>query len=150
MLWFLLNTKHGITLKGTLLALPECVRLGWKWRTLTLAFFTTEIIMSVCYNISLNSCWSDLVRAGGLLYWAFLSSKAIKCPTDLATVSSCKCPTREPFWRRKLSTVDLLINICCSVKKKNIVSVWKGTSELVSTWRSTVLSLPLQLRYQVT
>jgi hypothetical protein len=39
----------------------------------------------------------------------------------------------NPYWRGRLSTVDLLIKIACFGRQKNIVSVWKAadTNELV-------------------
>jgi hypothetical protein len=48
----------------------------------------------------------------------------------------------------RLSTVDLLIKVACFVKKKNDIFNRKmSLSELVSTRRSTVLSLSLQLNF---
>jgi hypothetical protein len=45
-------------------------------------------------------------------------------------------------------TVDLLIKIGCLVEKKSIVLTRESSlSELVSTMRSTVLILPLQLGF---
>jgi hypothetical protein len=44
---------------------------------------------------------------------------------------------------RRLSAVDLLINIACFVKEvNNIFNTKRGRSKLVSTMRLTVLSLP--------
>ncbi len=50
----------------------------------------------------------------------------------------------NPYWRGRLSTVDLLIKIGCLVKKISF-SFKSSWSELVSTWRSTVLRLLPQL-----
>ncbi len=48
-------------------------------------------------------------------------------------------------WRERLSTVDLLIKIACFGTKVNCIFNTKmSCSKLVSTIRSTVLSLPLQ------
>jgi len=45
--------------------------------------------------------------------------------------------------RLKFITVDLLIKISCLVKKINVVSVLKSKLSVVSTNRSTVLTLPV-------
>ncbi len=47
--------------------------------------------------------------------------------------------------RGRLSAVDLLFMVACIVRKvKNIFNIKSSCSKLVSTRRSTVLSLPLQ------
>jgi hypothetical protein len=49
-------------------------------------------------------------------------------------------------WGERLSTVDLLIKVTCFVKNvNNIFNIKRSRSIQVSTSRSTVLSLPLQL-----
>jgi hypothetical protein len=52
--------------------------------------------------------------------------------------------TREPLLRGRLSTIDLLVKITCFVKKDKQFSIKSSSYKLVSTRRSTVLSLPLQ------
>ncbi len=48
----------------------------------------------------------------------------------------------NPYWRGRLSTVDLLIKVACFVKKvNNIIYTWMSWAKLVSTRRSTVLIL---------
>ncbi len=58
-------------------------------------------------------------------------------------------PTRNPYWRGRLGTIDLLIKTGCFVREKNIVSLWEVSSwsEQISTRRSTVLILLLQLGF---
>jgi hypothetical protein len=46
-------------------------------------------------------------------------------------------------WRGRLSTVALLINVACFYQVNNVLNIKSNKSKLVSTWRSTVLGLPL-------
>jgi hypothetical protein len=50
----------------------------------------------------------------------------------------------NPYLRARLSTLELLIKIVCFVKKEKYNLKIICLSELVSTRRSTVLTLPLQ------
>ncbi len=50
---------------------------------------------------------------------------------------------RNTKWRGMLSTVDLLINVACFVTQvNNIFHIKSSCSKLVSTRRSSVLSIP--------
>ena len=50
---------------------------------------------------------------------------------------------RSPYWRGRLSTVDIIINIACFFKEKKIFfSIKISWSTLVNTRRPTVLILP--------
>jgi len=55
--------------------------------------------------------------------------------------------TGKPYWRGRLSTVDLLIKVVSFVKKVNIIlNLNMGWSRIVSTRRSIVLSFTPSMR----
>jgi hypothetical protein len=72
---------------------------------------------------------------GGQLYWTFPFSKGsmvdwLVCMCNLYVLYLTAGNT---YWKERLSTVDLLINIGCFIKKRSMFKVWKAThlNELV-------------------
>ncbi len=95
--------------------LAQKVRLGLTWLTIenTLAY----------YNMSESNCRQKFYKIG--------------------PPSAMSPKTGNTNWGGRLRTVDLFFRVACFVKKwKTVFSIKSRRSKLVSTRRSTVLSLP--------
>jgi hypothetical protein len=78
------------------------------------------------------------------LKWCSDSWPNAKLPNDSRPKKARGTPG-NPYWRGRLSTVDLLIKAACFVTKENrIFSTKTSWSKLVGTRRSTILNPPLQ------
>jgi hypothetical protein len=161
------------------LALPENIRLGWKWLTVTTLKLITRA--RLLYHkkqgvltegegsvqlISLHNFKSAAFNSAKILF-LFLQNKLsqpkeVNCtkPSPQKGFLGKKCfmllslgwgsaamkwlsISGNPYWRGKLSTIDLHVKITGFVKKYFFIikSCW---SEPVDIWRSTILILPLQ------
>jgi hypothetical protein len=101
---------------------------------MTFALGELEQSLVVNQNGSSHTCGKTLI------FYSF-NDKYPKAPRHSAKWHSAG----NPYWRGRLSTVALLIEISSFVKKRKIFfSIRSNWFELVGTRRSIVLILPLQ------
>jgi len=91
---------------GASLAYPMNIRLGWKG-----------------FSGNKRSSLFSLVVSEKKFYNFGVSSQTFQLSDHRKFIES-----RNPYWKGRLSTFDLLVKIGCFVKKKNTVSVWKAAT----------------------
>jgi hypothetical protein len=142
--FFVLFTKQAtLTRKSTVLTLP--LQLVFPALPVSLDCFPLKSLFVSRQNGKLTKWLYLFILPSFYFILAFIKKKPLRFLHVFKLYSKYNTKPRNTNWRGRPSTVNLLLKVAHAVKKlKNVCNIKNSRSKLVSTRRSTILSLPFQ------